>query len=387
MLNRPVFLALRCKSVTNVLSAVLLWLTFAPRADAQMTARSSAPNTLQAVGEYAHRFDNLVALRELSDGSLLVIDRGDRQVLWIATPEAPPVQLGRKGEGPNEYMAPRALVALGKDSTVLTDAQLLRWYLLVGRTFKTVVPWSRDVPRSVSAALVNVDKNGRAYWLSNIITEKSKRAPISSRADSMALQRISIKGGPTDTIARLRSRHGFPRMVARKVMGVESWYELIEPMRMPDQLAPCTDGWLAIAHVEGRRIEWLGPDGRTMISKEISRPTVKVTESMKRDAMDRLMSPQVAKYFQPSDFPSFPEVAPAFQKDGLHCTYDGRALIERYDLLTKPVVYDVVSRDGTVGAPLTFPPRSKVVGQSSAYIYVVTPDEDDLQILRRYRWR
>jgi hypothetical protein len=71
----------------------------------------------------------------------------------------------------------------------------------------------------------------------------------------------------------------------------------------------------------------------------------------------------------------------------VECTSDGRVVVQRYDLLAKPVVYDLVARDGSVGTPLTFPPKSEVVGQSDSYIYVVTPDEDDLQILRRYRWR
>lgn len=349
---------------------------------------ATSATQLQVAGEYAHRFTNLTALRELSDKSLLVVDRGENQLQWLASPDATPVQVGRKGEGPSEYKSPGALVALGGDSTLFTDGTLRRWQLLVGRSFRTPAPWSRDIARTATTALLGADQAARVYWTTSLVPPRQRAAPSAiANADSMVLQRMAYVGGRIDTLARLRSKHGTLKMVPRKVMGVESYYGLNDPMRVPDQVAVCQDGWIAVAYTEARRIDWIRADGRRVTGRPLTLPKVKVTEPFKRDAVVRFFSPDVAKYFTPADFPSFPTVVPAFQSKGLHCTYDGRALVERYDLLTKPVVYDVVSRDGTVGAPLQFPPRSKVVGQSGSYIYIVTPDEDDLQILRRYRWR
>lgn len=46
---------------------------------------------------------------------------------------------------------------------------------------------------------------------------------------------------------------------------------------------------------------------------------------------------------------------------GYWCALDARSTAagEGYDLLARPAVYDVVFRDGTLGAPEQFPPRSR----------------------------
>jgi hypothetical protein len=177
------------------------------------------------------------------------------------------------------------------------------------------------------------------------------------------------------------------RMVRKRVMGVESYYALNDPMRVPDQVAICADGWMAVAFAQARRVEWRRPDGRVAAAISLRTPPIRVTEAIKRDAMVRFLGKDVAAWFSPSDFPAFPQRTPSVQSNGVHCTYDGRLLIERYDVLSNPVVYDVVARNGTIGAPVQLPPRSKMVGQSGRFIYAAVPDEDDLLIHRRYRWR
>lgn len=348
-----------------------------------------SPGAVQLDGEYDHRFTSVTSVRELKDKSLLVVDRGEAKLFHVVSLESAPVQLGRKGEGPNEYKSPRELIALGGDSTLFTDSQLRRWHLLVGSSFRVPAPWPRDFGRTLSSIIAGYDRLGRVYWTNALVPVNKRGSPQSIvTADSMVLQRVSVIGGRIDTLARLRAKHGAMKMVVRRVLGVETNYALNDPMRVPDQVAVCNDGWIAIALSEARRIDWIRTDGRRVFGPPLPRARVPVTEAVKRDAIVRYFnSAEVARYFSPGDFPAFPAVIPPFQDGGVECTSDGRVVVQRYDLLEKPVVYDLVARDGSVGTPLTFPPKSEVVGQSDSYIYVVTPDEDDLQILRRYRWR
>ncbi len=96
---------------------------------------------------------------------------------------------------------------------------------------------------------LGLDLNERVYWTAVLAAKRAGGGHLDrAAADSAVLLRMPVRGGSADTIARLRSRFGAMRMVRRKVMIFESFYALNDPMRVPDEVAICADGWMAIAY-------------------------------------------------------------------------------------------------------------------------------------------
>src|SRR5512147_1919751 len=71
--------------------------------------------------ELTDPFTNVGGLRELSDGRVIVVDRGDRAVYLVDFKSGTSTQIGRPGAGPKEYGIPGNLLAVSGDSTLLTD--------------------------------------------------------------------------------------------------------------------------------------------------------------------------------------------------------------------------------------------------------------------------
>src|SRR5262245_40427303 len=85
-----------------------------------------------AVASLAQEFTGVTSVRELSDGRLLMTDPRDKGLV-VADFRAGTVNaIGRKGQGPGEYMSPGPLFALPNDSTLMSDAASVRWLILVG---------------------------------------------------------------------------------------------------------------------------------------------------------------------------------------------------------------------------------------------------------------
>ena len=68
-----------------------------------------------------HEWTRVGAVRELSDGRLVVLDPRDKVLMWVDAGLRTTTQIGREGRGPGEWENPIALLALGGDSTGVYD--------------------------------------------------------------------------------------------------------------------------------------------------------------------------------------------------------------------------------------------------------------------------
>src|SRR5262245_58488007 len=77
-------------------------------------------------------FTWLAGVRELADGRVLAVDPGVSGLFLVDFTSASLTQIGRKGQGPEEYSVPGRLYPLPGDSTLLTDFVSRRWLILEG---------------------------------------------------------------------------------------------------------------------------------------------------------------------------------------------------------------------------------------------------------------
>lgn len=177
-----------------------------------------------ANAQSAASFTRVASVRELRDGSLLVVDRGDEQLFHVRLDKSEPRPIGRKGAGPNEYRGAMALFALAGDSTIMTDSYNYRWTRLAGSTIVGTVSESDDLNRLVRGDIAGFDDRGRVAAALGL--QWSTGAPrVRTSADSLLLVTAHRTRSPRDTIARLGGRVvvAGPLLQERALVLVESW--------------------------------------------------------------------------------------------------------------------------------------------------------------------
>src|SRR3954468_20024523 len=114
---------LTCNGVVHPMSIsrlALLALLLSVGALAPLGAQSSRvldkPQT-----EVSEPFTNVGSVRELSDGRVIVIDNGDRALYAVDFKAGTSSQIGRPGDGPNEYRTPTLLLPVPADTTLVVD--------------------------------------------------------------------------------------------------------------------------------------------------------------------------------------------------------------------------------------------------------------------------
>ncbi|MBK8006898.1 MAG: hypothetical protein IPK12_24335 [Gemmatimonadetes bacterium] len=81
-----------------------------------------APRALKSPdAKFEEPFDQVVALRELANGRVLVTDVAAKAVLLADFRTQAHSQVGRSGQGPGEYNLPGDLIALAGDTTLVVD--------------------------------------------------------------------------------------------------------------------------------------------------------------------------------------------------------------------------------------------------------------------------
>jgi len=111
----------------------------------------------------AEDFTRVTGVRELSGGRLLISDFMEERVV-VADFGAQSVELvGRRGQGPAEYVRPYALYALGGDSTLLMASA--RWLIFSGAAIVATVPPDDPGVAATFAGIRYADASGNvAGW-------------------------------------------------------------------------------------------------------------------------------------------------------------------------------------------------------------------------------
>jgi hypothetical protein len=334
---------------------------------------------------------DVAGVRELPDGRILLSDaRGP--AIWVIDPSSGTArQLGREGQGPNEYARPGGIYPdTGGGSFVLDRAQprvlvVDRHGMLTGMRSVEVRGFSSSSdgtdPRRVDGALYS-------YFID---TRGSFPARGAGAFDSLSLVRFDAARQQSDTVAMLARTK--PTVVSTRGRMTLSRTPVFSPA---DGWGVAPDGSVAVVRATPYRVDWLGRDGRASTGGAIAFVPVPVTAA-DREAREqgnalsvsggsRTAGGRTAGISSTGLAPEYAKTKPAFDPETIIVAPDGRVWVGRYmPANAKQTVYDVFDRRGARVDRVAFPPRSRVVGFGATTVYVAELDEDDVPRLGRYR--
>jgi len=393
----------------------LVALTLAPWPE--LLAQPPAPIQLGPVtGEAQQGFTDLRSMRELSDGRLLVTDRGERALYVISFDDGGEVrQVGRRGQGPREYMVPSKLFPIGADSTLLIDGTRTRWLVLNGTEIVDVL----TAPAPVLEALTVEGMLGdRAVDRVGVSWSPDAMPGASSTADSV---RIRLAARPWE------AREGLPAMDTLDFTlkgagagGIDGCAIAAGPRRSggnppprasairtcgdlypaDDRAVAFDDGWLAIAHVEPYRVSWGSPEGVWTEGPPVELEPVPYTDTERCAAaqgwdyrgMGRCEGSEYGMQPPPERYHPFVRDLRSRRTLGETRTVlaapDGRLLVRRTPTMATVnfTRYDVFDRTGARVARIRLPAEEAILGFGASTVYTVRTDEVDLQWVRRHDW-
>jgi hypothetical protein len=356
-----------------------------------MAAQMPLPIALSP-GTSGPAFIHVEAVRELQDGRTLVIDSKERALMIVDWSSPEPKTIGRAGDGPGEYRYPGSLIPLKGDSTLVTDRQNGKWYVLHRDRIITTLTADRPLIRFVGVN-PSADTLGRLLVLHG--THFSGRIGANGgrdsygRSDSAAVIVVHRDNEKADTVARIRGPFLGTNAVRARVDGMNIAYMLGNPLAVGDQALLFPDGWIAIALVAPYRVEWHAPGGTVVRGQPLPYSPQRVDDRVKRQAIDdRWAGPgSRAPKFALTDFPAWPDVLPPFLDNALLSLPDGRVAIKRTSLgADRSVHYDIVDRRGNLSGTLRLLPNERIMAFGARSVYVVAIGPDDLETLRRHSW-
>jgi hypothetical protein len=334
-------------------------------------------------------FTKVVSVRELADGTLLVADRGDNQLVWMrwATDSLQPI--GRVGSGPNEYRAIGWLYPLPGDTTLFTDVYSSRWFLLHGRRIVAMSGEQAPINLLLGAELYGADSLGNVAGARGVSAGVVTRSR--TRADSLLALRINRQTLATDTISMLvgRGGKGFKLLPPRGsapgvIVGAN-------PLASEDQALLFVDGWIAVSHLDPYRVDWRRPDGRWVQGAPITTSRVAVTARLKCQETARLLGS--AWPCDVADLQGWPDYVPAFLPTNPGNPYlpllpapGGRVVIGRTVLAgQRNRSYDVVGRNGRERT-IELPINERLIGFGANAAFTIRTDGDGFERIVRYPW-
>ena len=345
----------------------------------------------QPIGVVDVEFNRLTAIRELADGSLLVVDEGDQRVVRAAIGSARAKQIGRTGAGPGEYRSLWEMFALPADSSLVVDGYTGRFLLLKGDSIVHTVVESTLANRIAHLNLRGVDASGHLLVVKRARL-RTGLPPDQLGADSLDVMLVDRRTARSDTVVRIATSAPVARAI--RVPGQNLSYILSgNPLTLTDQALLFADGWLAVAHAEPYRVDWRTPDGRWIRGRPMPIPRLPVTEPEKCEALKRWKFPFPRCTLElagdwPDYVPAFAQRSGSRQVGPLLADYSGRLVIERAPSAASPQNrYDVVRRDGSLAFFIELPPDQLVLGFGDRGVYVMRTDEDDLQHVSLHHWR
>lgn len=368
-------------------------------------------------------FRNIAAVRELSDGRLIVVERGPMnammrnmiaglaarmgrgrggrggagsdsltapqptrvaRVLVLDAKLATATPVGTQGAGSGELAQPEGLVAGLKDTTLLID---------LGRSDIPVIDpagrivASRAVPAAPIALLapggIAVDGSGRLLYQPLVQQQRNASAGVEIvTPDTAPIMAFDFKTGGTIPVAQVHVEERSSTMESDSTRpGSMRMRMKTFPFPTIDDWVVMRDGTLAIIRGADLHIDWIAPNGKRQSSPPIPYAKVAVTDSDKvkfRSRMDAIngltdsmpMMPRNLSTTQsaPDSFPAF---KPPFSARGAKAAPDGTIWLPASFI--SPASADgfyVVGRDGRIREHIHLMKGQRLVGFGNGVVYV-----------------
>lgn len=332
----------------------------------------------------AEDFSEIVAVRELSDGRVLVGDRREVRIVIADFRGGSVTPTARAGLGPGEYSRVNAIWPLGGDSSLMVDGAARRWHVFVGTTLSRLVPPDARAYAVTDGLVLGADTMGGL--LARVADRFERSRDESSTRDSTTMLRVALAAGTADELATVRSSatrvqssgntDGRPASIRLEfpIFGVGE-----ESLLMPDR-------WLAIARLDPYRVDWRSPDGQWSHGERLPFVAIPVTprekaayRARRERAGGRPGSPPDGALWMPS--------IPPFKAGGLFAAPNGNLLVARNPSADAPETrYDEIDRRGRLVRQLVLGAHERIVGVGRGRLYVAATDDAGLQHLRRHDW-
>ena len=169
---------------------------------------------------------------------------------------------------------------------------------------------------------------------------------------------------------------------------------LVSPLASEGQAWLFADGWVALAHPNPYRVDWLRPGGEWLRGALLSVAPAAATREEQCLAITRRSEGEC----DPDLYAGWPSRVPPFSMvvdqgwntpggTALQPGPHGQLLIRRTPTTAAPGTrYDVVDRTGTLRGAIRMPEGATIVGFGLQSLYVVQKDEMDLLTLSRHQW-
>lgn len=349
-------------------------------------------------------FSNVVAVRELPDGRVIVGDAKERRLAILDFTRGTATPLGRTGGGPNEHGSVQALFRGRADTLLLVD--------FPGRRMLRIAP-NGTLAGSVTfgASITDSLPGEKSPGGTRIVS--SPRALDARGGLFYEVGYVEIGKGvhPDRTIARWDPTTNTSKPVA----AVKAWYpdrstRWRAPFLYQDLWAVAPDGRLARVVPIDYHVEWYKDGALVARGAPVSVPPVRVTKQ-DRDAWYRarasrgagtaqVVGPQPPKDAErterirvpaPPGFTDadFPAVKPPFVEDYVGrsalVSDDGELWVIRSNAFgATTTTADVFDATGTVIRRVTYPTTHRLAGFGKGVLYLVRTDDDDLEWVERF---
>ena len=362
----------------------------------------------QPDARYSEPFTNLVGIRELADGRLIVGDSHERTVQLIDLRAGSARVLGREGAGPQEYAIPSRLIPLGPDTTLLYDAGNDRYLVILadGRVTGTMLLESASGSR-VGGAPTGWDTRGGFYFRESVYSAGPRR--MGDTPERAVITRFDRSSRTVDTVAVLVVPAGRSQG-ARQLQG--GMLQMLDnrPLAAEDVAAVASDGRVAVVRAAPYRVEWVLRDGRRITGPEVRYEPRRVTDDDKRAFLQRQIRPgniivrnqggdarsmPIERSGLPRprnemdiDDPSltWPTHMPPFLAGAARVAPDGTLWVLRTRAHDDPIpTYDLFDAAGMLTGRIALPRDTRLLGFGKGTVYLIRMDEDDLQWIERYR--
>ena len=339
-------------------------------------------------------FDNVTAVRELSDGRVIVADRFAKTVTLADFRSGSATAIGREGQGPGEYAFPAGLVALPGDTTLLVDPGQRRFLVIApGGKPSALVSFPGNM-----MGLLRVrgsDRQGRIYFQgSELGGPMQAGAPL---PDSAPVLRWDRGRDRIDTLGRIKVP-----AIQRATSGSANARSVImrtQPFSGQDDWTVAPDGRVGVVRVGDYHVEWWQPAGAKVSGPAVAYQKVAVSARDKELFRQASSNPRGGFRIQEGGTPGggrpappppslgepdWPAVKPPFRDGTSQVAPDESLWVQRYGAADAPLVYDVFDASGRLARQVVMPKSARLVGFGAKGMYVATKTDDDLETLARY---
>ncbi len=373
-------------------------------------------------------FWNIASVRELSDGRVLVVQRGPmngmmRSIMTNAVnamnarcgrngrgqamldsafggPESPTARIvlfdaklakatliGHAGTGATDYRQPESLFAAVADTTLVLDNGRSDM-LVIDPTGKVI--GTRPMPGGYSALAaisgIAVDRVGRLIFQpAEQIMRQTASGMEAGSPDSLALVAFDSKTGGTIPVAHVRVAGTTTLMDANpSTPGKMNARTKATPFPTIDDWVMMPDGTLAIVRGADLHIDWIAPDGKVRSTPPIPYARHAVTDSDKvvfmnlahrSDSVMKNMAVSSMMTIVRLDPDSFPRFKPPFATRGARAASDGTIWLPAK--IISPGTADgyyVIGPDGKIRELVHFPTGQRLLGFGKGVVYVAYND-------------